>query len=181
MNGSNTTIQFKLNENTFDTQVNIGFICDNYMTQIEKETKLNRTIIFAILAFTMGMFMLGRCEIIVTYIITGAFPIKWGYESYKIKDDNFRKMWGTYAAVFFVFFMFDCMSSWIIKLLPLYFFIRTTVLLWMYLPCFKGAMTLYDFVFIEGKKLLELMKHKPEEDKETMLEELKEKYKLKTE
>jgi hypothetical protein len=51
----------------------------------------------------------------------------------------------------------------------------------MYLPCFKGAITLYEFVSIEGKRLLELMNDKQEEDKETMLEEIKEKYKPKTE
>ena len=181
MNGQNTNILFKLNEKTFESQVNIGFIYDNYITQIEKETKLNRKIIFGILALTMLLFMLGRFEIIVTYIITGYFPIKWGYESYKLKDDNFRKMWGTYSIVFFIFFMFDCMYSYVIIVLPLYFFIRTAVLLWMYLPCFKGAITLYDFVSIEGKRLLELMNDKTEEDKEIMLEEIKEKYKLKTE
>lgn len=77
--------------------------------------------------------------------------------------------------------MFDCIYSYVIIVLPLYFFIRTAVLLWMYLPCFKGAITLYEFVSIEGKRLLELMNDKTEEDKEIMLEEIKEKYKPKTE
>lgn len=49
------------------------------------------------------------------------------------------------------------------------------------LALFQRSNYLYDFVFIEGKRFLELMAHKPEEeDKETMLAELKEKYKLKT-
>ena len=181
MNGPNTNIRLNLSENTFDTQVNVGFIYNNYITQLEKEMALDRRAILAILALSMGLFALGRYEILVTYVITAAFPIKWGLDSYNKNDDTFVKIWGTYATAFLVFFVFDCASSWVIKVLPLYFFIRTAVLLWMYLPCFKGAITLYEFVFIEGKRFLELMAHKPEEeDKETMLAELKEKYKLKT-
>lgn len=180
MNEPNTKIHFNLNEKTFETHVNIGFICDNYLKQIEKEMKLERKVLFIVMGLTALFFMIGKFEILLTYIITGIFPIKLGIDTYKYKDDNFMKMWRTYGMVFFMFFILDCWSSWVIKIFPLYFFIRTAVLMWMYLPCFKGAITVHDLIFIEGKKLLELIKDKPE-DKESMLKELKAKYKTKTE
>lgn len=112
--------------------------------QIENKTKINRKKIYMLLVISLFFFLLGYYEIIFTYLLTIYFPIKWTIEDYKLKKDDFYKMWGTYWLIFSLFVFFDFNKKEVLKFVPFYFIIRSTLLLFLYLPCFKGAITLYD-------------------------------------
>ena len=175
---SNSSAPLQPNKKILETQIPFNVIYDNYMKQIEERTQIQRKYIFLILGIACFFFMIGRLEIIITYILTGYFPIRWGYEDYHNKERDFSKMWGSYSGIFFVFFLLDCFHTYFIDFIPLYFYIRTFTLLWLYLPCFKGAIVFYNVIFVEVLKCADSLRSKIDE-KDSMLFEIKEKLKAK--
>lgn len=175
---SNSSYQLQPNKKILETQIPFNVIYDNYMKQIEEKTQISRKYIFLILSIACFFFMIGRLEIITTYILTGYFPIKWGYEDYHNNEEDFSKMWGSYSGIFFLFFILDCLHTYFISFIPLYFYIRTFILLWLYLPCFRGAIIFYKVIFVEILKVADTFRTKFDE-KETMLYEIKHKLKVK--
>lgn len=144
----------------------------------EYDIKKNKHLIFVTMAIQFFFFLIGHLELIFTYIITLAIPIHLTIKDYILKDEDFFKMWGSYYIAFIIFFIFDIFHRIIIKFIPLYFFIRTTILLFLYHPLYKGAMTFYSDIFIELFRLTGFFKIKFNK-KDSMLSELEEK--LKTE
>lgn len=165
---------------TIKAEVSFDDIYENYITQIEQKTKLTRKQIYIALLVAFAFFLIGRLEIIITYIITVYFPVKWTIESFKSKDEDFFKMWGSYWIVFGCFVVLDIFHKYFIYYIPLYFFIRTISLLWLFLPCFQGGIIFYNVVFVELLKISYFFRAKRKEN-ETMLQELLKKKKLKTE
>lgn len=161
-----------------DSQVSFDTIYEDYMKQIETKTKLERKVIYIVFSLSIFSFLIGRLEIIMTYLVTAIYPGKWTYEDYLANDEDLIKMWGSYWGVFAVFVLLDCFHKYFIFYIPLYFFIRTIALLWMCLPCFKGAIIFYNVVFVELLKITDLFRARYDE-KDSMLFEIQQKMKMK--
>lgn len=163
-----------------EAKVSFDYIYEEYMKQVEQKTGLQRHTIYGVFGIVCISFILRKMEIIFTYAITMIYPLKWTYEDYCANDEDLIKMWGSYWGIFGFFTALDLIHKYFIAYVPLYFFIRTLVLLWMYLPCFKGAIIFHNIVFVELFKLSDLFRSSINE-KDSMLYELKEKLKEKNE
>ena len=159
-----------------DLQVNFGLnyieLYEIHIKKIEEKTNLKRKSIYIFLFIALFFLLLGFYECIFVYIITGYYPIKWTIEDYKFHNEKFYRRWGTYWILFFIFFFLDFYRDEILKIIPLYFIIRTIILLILYLPNFDGAVYLYDGVLEE---MITLIFSNKNEDK-SLLNEIKRKF-----
>ena len=159
-----------------DLQINFGLnyieLYELHIKQIEEKTNLNRKTIYIFLLIALFSLLIGFYERIFVYIITGYYPVKWTIEDYKFHSEKFKQKWGTYWILFFIFFIFDFFRDELLKIVPLYFIIRTIFLLILYLPNFDGAVCLYDGVFKEMIALIFSNKN----NKQSLLNEIKGKF-----
>lgn len=149
-----------------------------YMIGIEKKTGLGRKEIFIILSIAFIFFIFGFFEIVLTYLITMYYPIKWTIEDYKNKKDDFHKMWGTYWLIFSLFIIFDFYKNLVLKIVPLYFIIRTVILLLLYLPGIRGAVVIYEMKIFDIMKFLELH-NKKNKNVDSLFQDIKDNVKVK--
>ena len=163
-----------------DFSLSFKEIYNIHITEIEAKTNLKRKHIYYFLLISLFFFLIGQFEIIFSYIITVYFPLKWTIQDYKMKKENTGKKWGTYWTLFFAFAFFDFHKKEVLKIIPLYFIVRTIFLMILYLPGFTAAVNLYDgFIKDIIQKLSIYFQNKDEN--ETMVDDLKRYVKLKTE
>lgn len=163
-----------------DREISFNELYESHLKTIEEKTKLKRKYIYSIIGLSFFFFFIGHFEIFFTYLLTAYFPIIWTYQEYKAKKEDYLKMWGSYWVIFIIFGVFDFFYKSFIEYVPFYFVVRTSVLLILYLPCFKGAIAIYHSVFVEVIRLTSLYKGKYNE-KNSMLTEYKNRIKAKKE
>ena len=164
-----------------DTQITFNEFYESKIKEIEKKTKLDRKILYLLVIITLISFVVGKYEILFSNILTMIFPIKWTMEEYQKYDEDFIKMWGTFWIIFGICVIFDIFHRIVLYFVPFYFLIRTISLLYLYLPCFKGAITVYNVVFVEVFKYTSLKKRLDAEGDNSLLSELKKIIKAKKE
>ena len=163
-----------------DFSLSFKEIYNIHMTEIETKTKLKRKYIYFILLTSLFFFLIGHFELFFSFLITAYFPAIWTIQDYNAKTENCWKKWGTYWAFFSVFLFFDFHKKEVLKIIPLYFIVKTIFLTILYLPGFTAAVNLYDgFIKDILQKLSIYFQNK--EDNETMVNDLKKIVKLKTE
>ena len=163
-----------------DFSLSFKEIYNIHMTEIESKTKLKRKYIYSVLLISLFFFLVGHFELFFSFLITGYFPIIWTIQDYKTKKENFWKKWGTYWAFFSAFLFCDFNKKEVLKIIPLYFIVKTIFLTILYLPGFTAAVNLYDgFIKDMLQKLSIYFQNK--EDNETMVNDLKKNVKLKAE
>ena len=163
-----------------DFSLSFKEIYNIHITEIETKTNLKRKYIYYFLLISLFFFLIGHFEIFFSYIITGYFPLKWAYQDYKSKNEDFGKKWGTYWTLFIAFIFFDFHKKEVLKIIPLYFIVKTIFLMILYLPGFTAAVNLYDgFIKDIIQKLSIYFQNKDEN--ETMVNELKKYVKVKKE
>ena len=159
-----------------DLQVNFGLnyieLYELHIKKIEEKTNLKRKSIYIFLLIALFFLLIGYYECIFVYIITGYYPVKWTIEDYKFHDEKFNRRWGTYWIIFSIFFILDFYRDEVLTIVPLYFIIRTIILLILYLPNFDGAVCLYDGVL---KEIIALIFSNKNEN-QSLLNEIKKKY-----
>ena len=170
------------NDKAADKDLGLTFseIYDYHIKVIEDKTNLTINQIYCFLLISLFFFMIGKYELIFSYIITLYFPIIWTKEDFFEKKKNFAKKWGIYWTVFCILIFFDMHKKVVLKVVPLYFLVKCIILLMLYLPGFNVAENLYDGllrnVFQDIGKQFQIG-----EGYETMVDELKKKEKEKTE
>ena len=134
------------NERDSNSNFSLPFrvIYDYHIKEIEQKTNLKIKHIYIFLSIAFLFFMIGHFERILSYIITGYFPIIWTIEDYKIKKDYFWKKWGTYWTIFTILLFFDLHKNEVLHIIPLYFIVKCIFLLMLYLPGFTIAVNIYD-------------------------------------
>lgn len=163
-----------------DFSLSFKEIYNIHMTEIESKTKLKRKHIYYFLLISLIFFIFGYFERIFSYIITGYFPIIWSFQEYKANTENWGKKWGTYWTLFIAFIFFDFHKKEVLKIIPLYFIVKTIFFTILYLPGFTAAVNLYDGFFKDKLQKLSIYFQNREES-ETMVNDLKKYVKLKTE
>ena len=163
-----------------DFSLSFKEIYNIHMEEIESKTKLKRKYIYYFLLISLFFFIIGYCEIIFSYIITGYFPIIWTFQEYKANTENWGKKWGTYWTLLGAFIFFDFHQKEVLQIIPLYFIVKTIFFTVLYLPGFTAAVNLYDGFFKDKLQKLSIYLQNREES-ETMVNDLKKYVKLKTE
>ena len=177
----NDSSSFIEKEMADDTLTSFNDVYESYISEIEKKTKINRNILYLLVTFTIISFAIGKHQLLFSNLLTMIFPIKWTMEEYKKNDEDSNKMWVTFWLVFGVFVILDLFHKIVLYFVPFYFLIRTISLLYLYLPCFKGAITVYNEVVLEAFKYTCLKKKLVEGNDSSLLSELKKVIKTKKE
>lgn len=163
-----------------DFSLSFKEIYNYHISEIEKKTNLKRKHIYIFLGISLFFFLIGHFEIIFSYVITCYYPIKWTYQDYKGKKEDLGKKWGTYWFLFVCFIFFDLHKKVVLKIIPLYFIVKTIFFLMLYLPGFNAAVNLYHGVFKD--KLKDLNSYfQSKEENDTLLNSYLKKTKVKTE
>ena len=163
-----------------DFSLSFKEIYNIHISEIESKTNLKRRHIYIFLIISLFFFLIGHFELFFSYIITGYFPIKWTIKDYKENKENFGKKWGTYWFLFVSLIFFDLHKKEVLKIIPLYFIVKTIFLLILYLPGFTAAVNLYDGIFKDILQTLSLYFQNKEEN-ETLLKTFQKLKKQKTE
>lgn len=101
-----------------------------------------------------------------SYILTTFLPIVWTLKAIEYKESEEDKQWITFWILYSAFMLVDMLSGFITIYLPFYFFIRTLVVLWLYLPNFKGALYVYKTFIIKIPNLI------PRNENDTLKKEI---------
>jgi receptor expression-enhancing protein 5/6 len=169
-------------ERELNTDFSLTFkeIYNIHMTEIESKTSLKRKHIYIILGIAFFFFLVGHLQRTFSYLLTGFYPLKWTIQDFKLNNENFGKKWGTYWAIFLIFVFFDMHKNEVLKIIPLYFIIKTVFLIVLFLPGFTAAANLYDGLF---KDILQYLStyFLNKEDSDTLLNEVKKIVKVKNE
>ena len=133
-------------ERELNTDFSLTFkeIYNIHMAEIESKTSLKRKHIYIILGISFFFFLIGHLQRTFSYLLTGFYPLKWTIQDFKLNNENFGKKWGTYWAIFLIFVYFDMHKNEVLKIIPLYFIIKTVFLIVLFLPGFTAAANLYD-------------------------------------
>ena len=158
---------------------------DDSIKKLKKKLKpegilYDNKIIIITLGISFFLFLINHFQLLFSYFITLVIPIYLSMKDYFSNDEDFFKTWVSYYIIFIVFFILDIFHKIIIKFFPLYFFIRTFILIFLYHPLYKGSLTFYDDIVIEIFRLAGFFKIKFSL-KNSMLYELEEKLKTNTE
>ena len=170
------------NERDLNSNFSLPFrdIYDYHIKEIEQKTNIKIKHIYIFLSISFIFFMIGYFERILSYIITGYFPIIWTLEDYKAKKDYFWKKWGTYWIIFSIFIFFDFHKNEVLKIIPLYFIVKCVLLLMLYLPGLTIAVSIYDGFLIHFIRYIELY-FQIKDSNESMVNDLKKNVKEKQE
>ena len=180
-NNSQNQIPF-VAQSDFESDFGLTFkeIYNIHMIEIESKTNLNRKYIYTILIISFFFFLIGHLQRTCSYLITCIYPLKWTIEDFKSKKENFGKKWGTYWGLFCIFLFFDVHKREVLKIIPLYFIIKTAFLVILYLPGFSAAVNLYDGLFKEIFQSLSIYIQNKEES-DILMNDVKNNVKVKKE
>jgi len=126
---------------------------NEHLKLIEDKTKIKTNKFFTILAICLVLIWTGIYDIYISYLVTIFFPSRWTLREIQKKELDGAKQWLTYWVIFAIFVLIDMISPYLREIVPFYIFLRTIILLWLYLPNFNGAVIVYN-TFI-----LEILKH----------------------
>ncbi len=133
--------------------------------------------IYITLGISFFLFLINHFQFLFSYIITLIIPIFLSMKDYFSNDEDCFKTWVSYFIAFIIFFILDIFHKFFIEFLPFYFFLRITILIFLYHPLYKGSLKFYDDIFIEIFRLAGFFKIKFSLEN-SMLYELEEKLNL---
>ena len=83
------------------------------------------------------------------------YPAYWSIKVIENNESDMDIQWLTYWVVFAIFTFIDVFSGFILRFFPFYFFAKILFLLWLFLPNFQGATTLYNYFVVKIFKRFE--------------------------
>jgi len=113
------------------------------LVQLEQQTKIPKvyfTLGGGLLIFNMIFFNLGAT--LVTNAVGWAYPAYASVQAIERETDDTQ--WLTYWVVFGLFTTIEYFLGIILYWVPFYFIFKTMILLWLFLPNFRGALVLYN-------------------------------------
>jgi hypothetical protein len=120
---------------------------------LETKTGLSRSTLFKIFSISMICLIIGIYDSIVSTLIGIVFPIKWTIEA---KDNKSIKNWLSYWFFYSIFCLVEIFAYVIIQVVPFYYLLKSLILITLFLPNFKGAIILYDYLQPKLKKLMRI-------------------------
>jgi receptor expression-enhancing protein 5/6 len=126
---------------------------------------------------------MGYMDIHLTNVIGIVLPLYLTIKSIEKPEEGDDRQWITYWGIFLPLWFVDLLIGDYLKYLPLFYFIKLTFLIWMFLPNSNGAKTLHDRVispstgsldFKRVKNIFSDIKQDAKLAGESMLESLKE-------
>lgn len=117
---------------------------DAHIKIVQLKTGLTRKNLLIIFSSALVLIFLGVFENFVSKVITIYFPIIWTANTLEEKKSENIKQWLSYWSIFGIFCLIDQLYFIINIIFPFYTLVKTIILLYMYLPNYKGAIFIYD-------------------------------------
>lgn len=111
-------------------------------TGMPKKKVLQSALVFMVLFIVFGV---GAS--ILTNLIGVAYPVFMSFHALESEGADDDKQWLTYWVVFGLFSILDQFAGFILSLIPFYYVLKVTTLIWLFHPGTQGATYLfYNFV-----------------------------------
>ena len=88
--------------------------------------------------------MLGVGQGIITTLIGVVYPAFASFIALETAEKEDDKQWLTYWVCFGFFQIVDCFAGFILQLIPFYFFLKVSFMVWLFHPKSMGALWLYN-------------------------------------
>ena len=110
-----------------------------------------------IIGFVLIYMLVGVFKSLISNIVGITFPIIKSLEALETNDPKILKVWLAYWVIFSMFSIFVRFAKkyFIAKIIPFYFFIKISLLIWLQHPSTRGAQYLVDHVvqpYIDGNE-----------------------------
>jgi len=76
-------------------------------------------------------------------IVSCFYPFYASFKALDAKSTESTAQWLTYWSVLSLLILFETFFGWLLQRVPLYYTMKLAFVLWLQLPQFKGAMTIY--------------------------------------
>src|SRR6185312_13955910 len=100
------------------------------------------------MALLVMFIVFGVGQSILTNIIGVAYPAFMSFHALESDGADDDKQWLTYWVVFGLFTITDTMAGFLLSLIPFYYVLKVTMLIWMFHPQSQGALTIYNNFFL---------------------------------
>ena len=117
-----------------------------HMSIIEKRTEVNPKVIIGGLLVALILTTTKWFSSYVTCLVGVLCPTYLSLKAIEGPDEDDDKQYLTYWVVYGLFSVFDLFTSFLIKVIPFYYTIKLAFLIWLFMPNFKGAVVIYNFV-----------------------------------
>ena len=117
-----------------------------HMSIIEKRTEVNPKVIIGGLLVALILTTTKWFSSYVTCLVGVLCPTYLSLKAIEGPDEDDDKHYLTYWVVYGLFSVFDLFTAFLIKVIPFYYTIKLAFLIWLFMPNFKGAVVIYNFV-----------------------------------
>ena len=117
-----------------------------HMTIIEKRTQVNPKVIVGGLIVAIILTTTKWFSSYVTCLVGVLCPTYMTLKAIERPEDDDDKQFLTYWVVYGVFSVIDIFTAFLIKIIPFYYTMKLMFLIWLFMPNFKGAVYIYNWL-----------------------------------
>ena len=117
-----------------------------HMTIIEKRTQVNPKVIVGGLIVAIILTTTKWFSSYVTCLVGVLCPTYMTLKAIESPEDDDDKQFLTYWVVYGVFSVIDIFTAFLIKIIPFYYTMKLIFLIWLFMPNFKGAVYIYNWL-----------------------------------
>ncbi len=117
-----------------------------HMTIIEKRTQVNPKVIVGGLIVAIILTTTKWFSSYVTCLVGVLCPTYMTLKAIESPEDDDDKQFLTYWVVYGVFSVIDIFTAFLIKIIPFYYTMKLMFLIWLFMPNFKGAVYIYNWL-----------------------------------
>lgn len=122
---------------------------DGHLKILQQKTNLNRKQLLCFYFSSFSLIFMGIFPNFVSKVLTIYFPVLWSLRTIENKTTENVNHWLTYWSIFGFFSLIDQLQFFINQVFPFYIFVKTVILVYLYLPNFKGALKLYNDILVK--------------------------------
>lgn len=111
--------------------------------EVEAKVGISTKLVLIIIGIASFFILIGVCENFFSNFIGVFYPLFGSIKSLETDTLEDDKMWLTYWVVFSLYFTIEMVIGFLLKNIPLYFFFKAGVFVYLYLPYTRGAEVIY--------------------------------------
>lgn len=123
---------------------------NSFIETLQEKSDIPITYLLSCLGITLILSFFGLLDIHLTNIVSVILPAYWTMRCYDRADKEEEKQWITYWFFWAFLFLLDLLIPFYMKMIPHYYFVKLLFLTWLYLPNTRGALYLYNNIFIKA-------------------------------
>lgn len=128
---------------------------EEHLKIIEDKFGIKGKYVAGALGLALFFVLIGFLDKIITNLVGTLYPVYFSIKAIESNDPEMDIQWLTYWVVFAIFTFIDSFSAFILKFFPFYFFAKILFLMYLFLPNFQGATTLYNYFVVKIFKKFE--------------------------